>query len=63
MRSKGVRFVDLTGLYTDVTDSVYADDCCHLTQLGNDLLAAAIAEAVVKVEVERASKHSVPLPE
>jgi hypothetical protein len=42
----GVNFVDLTMLFKDVQDAVYEDDCCHVNQRGNDLIAAKLAEAI-----------------
>jgi hypothetical protein len=41
---QGIAFHDLTGLFGDVSASVYADNCCHLHQLGNDMLARRLAE-------------------
>ncbi len=38
----GVAVVDLTGMFGDVTETVYADDCCHLNELGNRLMAERI---------------------
>jgi hypothetical protein len=43
----GVWFQDLTQRFSDVTEAVYRDHCCHLKQRGNDLLASAIARAIV----------------
>jgi hypothetical protein len=53
LRSKGIHFEDLTALYADIAEGVYSDDCCHMTQLGYDLLATAIADAIGKVDVQR----------
>jgi hypothetical protein len=50
LAAKGVRFVDLTGLYRDVRETVYIDDCCHFTPLGNELLARRIARTIVEAE-------------
>ena len=38
----GVAVVDLTGMFGDVAETVYADDCCHLNELGNRLMAVRI---------------------
>jgi hypothetical protein len=43
----GVRFHDLTMLFAGVTETVYVDTCCHFNQLGNDMLARAVARAVL----------------
>lgn len=48
LRAQGVHFVDLTGLYRDVQEPVYVDDCCHLTPFGRQLLARAIGRTVVE---------------
>ncbi len=42
----GVEFFDLTELYADETRTVYNDFCCHVNQLGADLMAEAIAARV-----------------
>ena len=44
----GVRFHDLTEVFHDVSEPTYEDPCCHLDQLGNDLLAEAIARAILE---------------
>jgi len=46
LRADGVAFHDLTRLFADETRSVYVDACCHLNDLGNALLADAVASAV-----------------
>ncbi|OAI56699.1 hypothetical protein AYO47_08770 [Planctomyces sp. SCGC AG-212-M04] len=53
LRSKGIHFEDLTALYADVAEGVYSDDCCHMTELGYELLATAVADALGKVDAER----------
>jgi len=42
----GVAFEDLSELFHDVREPVYADDCCHLGPLGNELLGAAIGHVM-----------------
>ncbi|MEM6673936.1 MAG: hypothetical protein AAF726_13915 [Planctomycetota bacterium] len=42
----GVRFHDLTDVFADRTETLYIDTCCHVNELGNELLAHAIAEAI-----------------
>ena len=44
----GVEFHDLSLLYENVGETVYADNCCHYNRRGNDLLCAAIAEAIAE---------------
>jgi hypothetical protein len=47
LRDAGVAVLDATALFGSERAPVYADDCCHYNQRGNDLLAHAIAEAIV----------------
>jgi hypothetical protein len=47
LRRKGVRFHDLTRLFADRPEHVYRDSCCHLNQLGNEVMAEAIAGAIL----------------
>ena len=44
---EGVRYHDLTGVFRDVGETVYKDNCCHMNALGNVLMAEAIREAIV----------------
>jgi len=46
LRAEGVTFVDLSEVFRDVEQPVYADDCCHLNQEGNKQLGAAIGRAL-----------------
>jgi hypothetical protein len=48
LASKGVRFHDATGIFDHEPQPVYADDCCHFNQLGNELLAEFIAEHILE---------------
>jgi hypothetical protein len=47
LRAEGVDFHDLTRLFAAFADPIYADFCCHYNQKGNDLLAEAVAEALL----------------
>lgn len=47
LAARGVEFHDLTELFADEDRTVYLDDCCHLNPLGNDLVAQAVAEAIL----------------
>jgi hypothetical protein len=47
-----VSFYDLSELFIHEERTVYADKCCHLNQLGYDLMADAIAGEVLRVLVE-----------
>lgn len=46
LAAEGVAFHDLTALFSDVDDTLYVDDCCHLNPRGNRLLARAVAEVL-----------------
>jgi lysophospholipase L1-like esterase len=48
----GATFLDLTAVFKDVPGQVYTD-YCHLTPLGNDVIAARIAEHVVPLLTTR----------
>lgn len=52
----GEPFVDLTRLFAQVEEPVYADDCCHLNDRGNRLLAAAVAAGLAP-EIARAARR------
>jgi len=46
LRRQGVAFEDLTGIFREVSDTLYVDDCCHLNRRGNRILALRLAELV-----------------
>jgi hypothetical protein len=48
LRAAGVRFHDLTQIFSGVEESVYVDDCCHLGPRGNALMAQAISRAILE---------------
>lgn len=45
----GVRFHDLRYVFEDVEQPLYIDDCCHVSRLGNQLLANRIADEILDV--------------
>ncbi len=47
LREQGVPVFDLTTIFRDEPRTIYRDSCCHLNELGNDLLARRIAEIIV----------------
>jgi hypothetical protein len=47
LASRRVRFIDGTRLFDREPAAVYSDDCCHYTIRGNEVLADAIAAAIV----------------
>jgi hypothetical protein len=46
LRQAGVDFVDLTMMFADEPRSIWADTCCHVNELGADLIAERIAAAI-----------------
>jgi hypothetical protein len=57
LRSQGVAFFDLTPIYRDVEETIYRDSCCHFSDRGRELLAAAIGRTISK---ERAQATTAP---
>lgn len=49
LAASGVAFHDLTELFAEERETVYADDCCHLNAHGNQMLAEAVAAALTGV--------------
>jgi hypothetical protein len=43
-----VRFHDLTGVFQSFAGEAYVDDCCHLTRVGNRLLAGEIGRLLAR---------------
>ena len=46
LRRSGLRFHDLTGLFVHRKDTLYRDSCCHVNDLGYQLIGEAIGGAV-----------------
>ena len=44
LRQGSIHFFDLTLIFKDNRETLYRDDCCHLTPRGKELLAAAMVE-------------------
>ena len=42
LSGQGIHYFDLTGIFVDHPETLYIDDCCHLNERGNELLAAAM---------------------
>ena len=47
LAQQGVRFHDLTDIYAKETESPYIDECCHVDLHGNEMIASAIADAII----------------
>jgi hypothetical protein len=50
MRARGIAVLDLSQLFAGSTEDLYSDPCCHYNLRGNQLLADAIAEALLARE-------------
>jgi hypothetical protein len=48
LAAAGVAFGDLSGVFREVREPTYVDKCCHLNDLGNRLLGAAIGRAMAE---------------
>jgi hypothetical protein len=46
LAAQGVDFHDLSGVFREVQEPIYVDDCCHLNPLGNRLLGASVGRAM-----------------
>lgn len=46
LRAAGVEFTDLTQVFADHPERVYVDDCCHVNQEGDRIMAEAIAAQI-----------------
>jgi hypothetical protein len=60
LRSDGVAVIDATALFDRDAETVYADDCCHYNQRGNDKLARFIARAIIAGAPQPAARVTVP---
>src|SRR5262249_5833743 len=50
LKQAGVNFHSAVELFDAETEIIYTDDCCHFNQVGNNLLADFIAEAILETE-------------
>ena len=48
LAAEGVCFRDLTMAFADRSESLYVDTCCHFNRGGNEIVAAAIARALLE---------------
>lgn len=49
LKNAGVEFSDQTMLFGDETDTIYSDPFCHYNQRGNEMLAAAVVQALLQL--------------
>lgn len=59
LQADGVSAFDLTMLFADVDETIYVDACCHVNERGNALLAAHIAETIIREELGRLSSPTI----
>lgn len=45
-KEHGLQFFDATGIFDNETSITFSDNCCHLNQRGNDILAFEIGEVL-----------------
>jgi len=48
LAQQGVSFIDWTQTYANVEESLYVDSCCHVNELGNELLVDDLVRAIVE---------------
>lgn len=51
--AEGIAFHDLSGVFADHADTLYWDICCHFNTTGNEILADAIGEALLRLLEKR----------
>ena len=47
LAAEGVAFHDLSRVFEDVDEPLYVDNCCHVSERGSQLLAQALAAAII----------------
>lgn len=47
LRRSQVPFFDLTAIFSHTDETVYKDDCCHLNDLGNQIMADAVVSNIM----------------
>ena len=57
LRRQKVNYFDLTRIFADNHETLYADNCCHFNARGNELLAAAMVERIAPA-LQRAAADS-----
>jgi hypothetical protein len=48
LRAAGENFADLTEVFAATPEPIYTDDCCHFGERGNEIMAAKIAETIMR---------------
>ena len=52
LRHSGVPMFDLTDIFSDTEETVYIDYCCHLNDLGNQIMADAVVSNLIRYQAE-----------
>ena len=47
IRKRNIDYFDLTQFFSNSHESLYSDDCCHLTQRGRELLAETVLRRIL----------------
>ncbi len=55
LRAKGIAVYSLTGVFHDVTETVYKDNCCHMHRPGYDIIGERILEVVLEGVASRSA--------
>ncbi len=63
LAASGVRFRDLSRIFADVREPLYIDDCCHVGAHGNEILADAIADAILADPWQPQTLSAPPAPD
>jgi hypothetical protein len=48
LQKEGIRFFDLTTIFINEVKDIYADDCCHVNALGNQILMDAVVKRIAQ---------------
>ena len=52
LTKRGVDFSDLTLVFSDKTDSLYVDSCCHVNKQGYDIVVRRICDRIVSAKAK-----------
>jgi hypothetical protein len=55
LKKKGLKIYSLSSLFTKTAEVVFADDCCHVNELGNKILSDEIIKTIAPAIVKKYS--------
>ena len=58
LQQRRVNYFDLTRIFRDHPETLYIDQCCHLNERGNELLAAAIVQRMAPALLRHSQANS-----